>query len=94
MSALLGKNINLLEGMEDRKEVFEDGDGEEFDEVAVIEGDEGDIFTGILQKLLLVPREPDNTQKHEIFPANCTIKKKVCDVIVDGKIVRMYSLKH
>lgn len=64
-------------------EGFEDVDGEEFDEVEVI-GDEGEKCTRILQNLLLVPREPENTQEHEIFRTSCTVNKKVCDVIVNG----------
>lgn len=33
---------------------------------------------------MLVPRDPECSQKHEIFINRCTINKKVCDVIIDG----------
>lgn len=48
-------------------------------------GDEGQRFKGILQRLLMVLRNPESSKKHEIFITRCTINKKVCDVMVNGR---------
>ena len=38
----------------------------------------------IVQRLLLTPKKPDDSQQHKIFQTRCTICNKVCNVIIDG----------
>ena len=33
---------------------------------------------------LLTPKKLDNSQRHKIFWTLCTIRNKVCNVIIDG----------
>lgn len=96
----------MVEGIEDWEEGFEDVDTEILDEVEIIGGYEGERFTRILQRILLVPREPEQSQEHEIFRTRCTINTKVCNVIVNGgsseyivskvmgKVMGLSTLKH
>lgn len=81
----LRKAFNLVEGIEDWEEGFEDVDIEVFDEIEVTRGDEGERLTRILQRILLEPsaKELEHSQEHELFRTRCTINNE-CDVIVDG----------
>ena len=80
----LRKMTNVAEGLneEEYEECYE---SEEFEgeELVVLE-DEGEQVNCVVQRELLSPREPLNSQRHNIFRTRCTIKGKVCDVIIDS----------
>lgn len=57
--------MNLIEGVKEWEERFEDAYVEEFEEVEVTEGDIGERFTRILQRIMLAPKELEQNQKHE-----------------------------
>ncbi|PON35024.1 Aspartic peptidase, active site [Parasponia andersonii] len=66
-------------------EVEHFGDVEEdFDGAEIVPGDEGDQVVCIVQKLLLAPKQPQPVQRHVIFRTRYTIKKRVCNVIIDS----------
>ena len=75
---------NVVEGLneEEYEECYEP---EEFEgeELVVLE-DEGEQVNCVVQRVLLSPKEPLNSQRHNIFRTRCTIKGKVCDVIIDS----------
>ncbi|PKU87240.1 hypothetical protein MA16_Dca009388 [Dendrobium catenatum] len=49
-----------------------------------VAGDEGKPVVCVLQRLLLAPRQPTDSQRNALFKTNCTIKGKVCDLLVDS----------
>lgn len=49
-----------------------------------LEGDEGEPLVCICEKLLMAPRQSTLTQQHAIFRTKCTIKGKVCDLLIDN----------
>ena len=55
---------------------------EEEDEL--IEADDGDRVSCVIQRVLLAPKEERNPRHHSLFKTRCTINEKVCDVIIDG----------
>jgi len=48
------------------------------------EGDDGEELACIVQRLLLAPNKQDDSQRHKIFQTRCTIRNKVCNVIIDS----------
>ncbi|KAK9133789.1 hypothetical protein Scep_013317 [Stephania cephalantha] len=38
----------------------------------------------VVQPMLLAPKQPPSTQRHQIFRTSCTIKHKLCSVIIDS----------
>lgn len=73
------KIVHRVEGMEEQDEGYMDDDAEEFDNIEFTKGDAGEIFTGILQRILLTPREVTHPKRYIIFKIRCTTLKKVCD---------------
>ena len=57
-----------------------------YEEDEVIGGDEGELLSCslVVRKLLLAPRQIEQSQQHNIFRTRCTVNKKVCDVIIDS----------
>ncbi|KAI0528950.1 hypothetical protein KFK09_001494 [Dendrobium nobile] len=53
-------------------------------EIEDVDGDEGEPVLCVLQRLLLAPRRPTKTQRNALFKTKCTIKGKVCDVLIDS----------
>ncbi|XP_028547476.1 uncharacterized protein LOC110104104 [Dendrobium catenatum] len=74
--------IHVLEGEED--EDIEEDSGEADAEAEDVRGDEGEPLVCVLQKLLIAPRRPVRTQRNALFKTKCTIKGKVCDLLVDS----------
>ena len=38
----------------------------------------------VARRLLLAPKQTDQSQRHNIFHTRCTVNRKVCDVIIDS----------
>ncbi|KAI0507593.1 hypothetical protein KFK09_013719 [Dendrobium nobile] len=74
--------VQLVEGEEevDPAEI-QDGSEEWVEEVLA---DDGEPILGVMEKMLLVPRTPVETQRHKLFRTKCTISDKVCDLIIDS----------
>ena len=47
---------------------------------------EGERVSCVVRRLLFTPKKDKSSQLHSIFRSRCTIKKKVCNVIVDSGI--------
>ncbi|KAK4854918.1 hypothetical protein QYF36_002449 [Acer negundo] len=56
----------------------EEHNDDELDEVEVIQGDDGEhaIFKAIIERMLLAPEKPTNTQRYALFRTRCIIAKK------------------
>ncbi|KAI0493337.1 hypothetical protein KFK09_027614 [Dendrobium nobile] len=67
------ENAGLDESDEDREAIDEE-----------VPADEGEPFIGVMEKLLLAPRQPNVSQRHAIFKTRCTISGKVCDLLIDS----------
>ncbi|KAI0520448.1 hypothetical protein KFK09_007923 [Dendrobium nobile] len=49
-----------------------------------LQADDGEPVACVLQKLLIAPRQNNNSQRHSIFRTRCTISGSVCDVLIDN----------
>ncbi|KAG6738699.1 hypothetical protein POTOM_058321 [Populus tomentosa] len=71
-------------------ELTAEGGGDElaytYEEDEVTGGDEGELLSRslVVRKLLLTPKQVEQSQRHNIFRTRCTVNKKVCDVIIDS----------
>ena len=45
----------------------------------------GDPVTCVIQKVLCSQKIPDTTKRHQIFYSRCSIKDKVCNLIIDNR---------
>ena len=61
-------------------EDFEEFEGEKI----VVMEDEGEQTNCVIQRVFLSPKQPITSQRHNLFRTWCTIKGKVCDVIIDS----------
>ncbi|XP_073260712.1 uncharacterized protein [Populus alba] len=77
--------VNLIEP-ELTAEGVEDELTYTYEEDEVTGGDEGELLSRslVVQKLLLAPKQIEQSQRHNIFRTRCTVNKKVCDVIIDS----------
>ncbi|KAJ4719092.1 RNA-directed DNA polymerase [Melia azedarach] len=78
-----GKNKGVTHYVAAAKE-DEDDDYDDGEEVDVVDGDEGEVVSCIVQKLLLAPKRKEETQRNKIFRMRGTIKNKICKVIIDS----------
>ncbi|KAJ4722861.1 RNA-directed DNA polymerase [Melia azedarach] len=78
-----GKNKGVTHYVRAVKE-NEDDDYDDGEEVDVVDGDEGEVVSCIVQKLLLAPKKEEEMQRNKIFRTRETIKNKVCKVIIDS----------
>lgn len=49
-----------------------------------MELDEGENLSCVLQKELLIPKADSRPQRQSLFKTRCTVKGKICNVIVDS----------
>ena len=72
------------------------------EETELIEADDGERVSCVIQRLLITPKEEKNLQRHCLFKTRCTINGRVCDVIIDSgssenfvakKLVTVLNLK-
>lgn len=76
------RSINIVEeGKSDEEQNFEDGD---YEGGNVADADTGEELACIVQRLLLAPKKPNNSQRHKIFRTRCIIRSKVCNVIINS----------
>ena len=69
----------------DAEEDLNQGSNEEYEEEAeLIEADEGDNLSCVLQKILITPKEEHQPHRHSLFKTRCMIQGKICNVIIDS----------
>jgi hypothetical protein len=81
--------INLIEPGEETYLAGEEEEDETtytYDENEIIRGDDGELLSRslVVRRLLLTPKQTDQSQRHNIFRTRCTVNRKVCDVIIDS----------
>ncbi|KAI0493184.1 hypothetical protein KFK09_027460 [Dendrobium nobile] len=74
--------IQMIEAEDEEEDDCEVGGQEEVPED--VAGDEGEAVVCVLQRLLLAPRQPTESQRNALFKTKCTIKGKVCDMLIDS----------
>ncbi|XP_031286963.1 uncharacterized protein LOC116145647 [Pistacia vera] len=76
----LRKVIHVVERGEEDDEVYcgPDGDDDEY------EDDEDDGQSYVVRRLMLTPKQEDNTQQHQLFRTRCIITNLLLDVIIDS----------
>jgi len=47
--------------------------------------EDGEEATCVVQRLLCNQKNPDTTQRHQIFYSRCSVKNKVCNLITDNE---------
>ena len=71
--------VNVVE--RDEEEVCYEPDGEE----EYYEEEDGDVEQAyVIRKLMLAPKQDEDTQRHQLFRIRCTIGRRVFDLIVDS----------
>ena len=68
-----------MEDYKDKDEVLIDTELEDSD---FVEEDEK-VTTCVVQLLLCNQKNPDTTQRHQIFYSRCSMNNKVCNLIID-----------
>ncbi|KAB5521262.1 hypothetical protein DKX38_025581 [Salix brachista] len=81
--------VNMIGAEEEsdlENERVEDEAAYDYEENEVTEGDNGELLSHalVVRKLLLAPKQKEQTQRHNIFKTRCTVNRKVCDVIIDN----------
>ena len=90
MNVLRVSKLNYID--EDEGVIIEDASDSDFVE------EHGDSVAYVVQKLLCNQKIPDTTQRHQIFYSRCSVKNKVCNLIIDNgsceNIVSHALVKH
>ena len=84
-----------VDGEQEGEEMYNDVDSYAYDPNEVQEDEEGMPLgrSLVIQRLLLTPRVEYGNQWNEIFRAQCTISKRVCDLIIDSDSVENIASK-
>ncbi|KAA0037938.1 uncharacterized protein E5676_scaffold154G00410 [Cucumis melo var. makuwa] len=67
----------------DDEELIQGSNEEDEQDAELIEADEGDNLSCVLQKVLIAPKE-HQPQSHSLFKTRCTVQGKICNVIIDS----------
>ena len=73
------RQVNMSDYKEDEEEEFEIEEPDDFD----FAEEHGNAITCIVQKLLCNQKASDTTQRQQIFYLRCSVKNKVCNLIMD-----------
>ena len=76
-----GKPV-IIADYEDEDEVSNETELEDSDFVE----EYGEVTTCVVQRLLCNQKNPNTTQRHQIFYLTCSVKNKVCSLIIDNGI--------
>jgi hypothetical protein len=81
--------VNLIEsgeGTDLEVEWIEDETEYTYKEEEITGGDDGELLSRslVVRRLLLAPKQMDQSQRHNIFRTRCTVNRRVCDVIIDN----------
>ena len=81
--------INLIRPGEETNLTTEEEEDETaytYDENEIIRGDEGELLSCslVIRKLLLAPKQTNQSQRHNIFRTRYIVNRKVCDVIINS----------
>ena len=81
--------VNLIEpgeGTNLEAERIEDEAEYTYEEEEITEGDDGELLSHslVVRRLLLAPKQMDQSQRHNIFRTRCTVNRRVCDVVIDS----------
>ncbi|KAA0066333.1 zf-CCHC domain-containing protein [Cucumis melo var. makuwa] len=76
------KTIAILEEDED---VAEEQEGNFDQDEEILEPDEGETLSCVLQRVLIAPKNKNSHQhRHSLSMTRCTIQSKVCNMIIDS----------
>jgi hypothetical protein len=81
--------VNLIEpgeGTDLEAERIEDETEYTYEEEEITGGDDGELLSHslVVRRLLLAPKQKEQSQRHNIFRTRCTVNRKVCDIIIDS----------
>ncbi|KAI0511898.1 hypothetical protein KFK09_012532 [Dendrobium nobile] len=68
----------------ENEELQEDMDEREMEPEEELAPDTGEPLVCVMEKILLAPRQPQNSQRNSVFKTRCTISGKVCDLLIDS----------
>ena len=54
--------------------------------------EDGEVSTCVVQRLLCNQKNPDTTQRFQIFYSRCLIKNKVCNLIIDNVVASLFCI--
>jgi len=74
------KQVNMVDYEDDEEEGFEIEKRNDFD----FADEHREFGTCVAQRLLCNQKAPDTTQRHQIFYSRCSVKSKVCNLIIDN----------
>ena len=76
----LKRRLGNMTNYEDEDEVLIETEPEDSEFVK----EEGEAATCVIQRLLCNQKNPDTTQRHQIFYSRYLVKNKVCNLIIDN----------
>ncbi|PKU62072.1 RNA-directed DNA polymerase [Dendrobium catenatum] len=68
----------------ENEEIREENDDPNAELEEEISPDSGEPLVCVMEKILLAPRQQQNSQRNAVFKTRCTINGKVCDLLIDS----------